>query len=684
MGAFEKIFKRLGYISDKAVQETSGTTVVISGVRSSGETDELLKSRYPRITKMALDWVQTQSPSMRNVLLQKGVSNALLNTMETIQSAYVAPSISGIGPAKQMLTEWWFNPIWGQPRLADLKTLKMLARGHIGSMCIEAILDQVMQVEWDVVPKYRHQIDRPAGMQAEEREQTINLMAFLEDPNRNHDNWNKIVRMMLRNILETDDGVGVKVYQDYMRPPVPNVQIASTGDVRSYTAQPAWDQVPVPGSPLIEFYAEDGSSFLKQTDMHGYLMNYWQYSFVVPRRPVRFETNEILYIMQNPRAGSPYGYSPFESLVDTLTMLGKAAQFNEHFYENSAIPALQFDYPWIKNVEELEAMGKYLEENFMGPDKSFRTIATQGGVKVNTISFNPRDLQNIEVQDFYIKLCLAKLKVPPVILGLEQGGGLGGGASGAAQAQAAIHKSRAIKPLMTLFEHATNRSLVPDVLGIPTQECLVEFRWGSMIDIEERERMARIDQVYLGTGVMVPNEVRQRDQMDRVPWGDGPFIPGAGLFGDLSAQPVPEGGKSPGGIMEVENAQAPHTAQQEPAAMNVDRPTGVSESQNVRSIAHTGGRGPTETAGGTFKSLESRSTMMKNGLRELTKEARDRIKDGEDYESVERDVLPRAKGLILGILKPKSRRAIASADSTVDDFRAVLAELGVMHRAGEL
>ncbi len=681
--------KRVGYISDKAVKaQESATSVVISGSRSLETIDQTLARKYPKISKWVMDYIEMQSPSMRKVLLQKGISNALLSTMETVQSAYVAPSVSGIGPAKQMLTEWWFNPIWGQPRMTDIKTLKTLSRGHIGSMCVEAILDQVMQVEWNVVPKYRHQLERPVGMKTEEKAQEINLEAFLDDPNRNHDNWDKLLRMHIRNILETDDGLFVKVFEEYMRPPVPNVQIASTGDVRSYTAQPAWDQVPKPGSPLIEVYAEDGSSFLKQTDMHGYLMNYWQYSFVTPRRPVRFETSEILYVMQNPRAGSPYGYSPFDSLVDTLTMVGKAMQFNEHFYENSAIPALQFDYPWIKNVEELEAMGKYIEDNFMGPEKSFRTVATQGGVKVNPISVNPKDLQNLELQDFYIKLVLAKLKVPPVILGLDGlgGGNTGGGGTGSAVAQTAVHKSRAIKPLMTLVEHAINRNLVPDILGVAPSDSLVEFRWGDMIDIEERERMARIDQVYLGTGVMVPNEVRQRDQMDRVPWGDGPFIPGAKLFGDISAKPVPEeGGTSPGGIMEVGNAQAPHTAQQEPAAMNVDRPQGISESQDVQAIAHTGGRGPTEIAGGVIKSIANpKAEVMRKGLQELTKEARDRLVDGESYESIERDVLPRVKALVQGIIKPKSARSMALANESIEDFKDVLARLAVAHRAGEL
>jgi hypothetical protein len=684
--------RRIGYEPARALENPSATTVSIAGTRQLLSYDQLLAQKYPRISKWVTDYIEMQSPSMRKVLLQKGISNALLSTMETVQSAYVAPSVSGVGPAKQMLTEWWFNPIWGQPRMTDIKTLKTLARGHIGSMCVEAILDQIMQVEWDVIPKWRHQINRPVGMKQSEAEQKVDVWSFLEDPNRNHDNWDKLLRMMLRNVLETDDGVFVKVFEEYTRPPVPNVQIASTGDVRSYTAQPAWDQVPMPGSPLIEVYAEDGSSFLKQTDMHGYLMNYWQYSFVVPRRPVRFETNEIMYVMQNPRAGSPYGYSPFDSLVDTLTLVGKAFTFNEHFYENSAIPALQFDYPWIKSVEELEAMGKYIEENFMGPEKSYRTIATQGGVKVTPISVNPRDLQNLELQDAYIKLVLAKLKVPPTVLGLPmgasgRGGGMGGAA--AAQQQAAVQKSRAIKPLITLIENALNHDVIPAILGVSPADCLVEFRWGDMIDLDERERQAKIDQVYLATGVSTVNETRQRDQMDPVPWGDVPFIPAAGLTGGLPVTPKPTAGGAGGSSPSSSDASKSIETGSPGVDMGRDawdRATMSTARTNVESIAPAGGNTATSIPGGLMKNakLQSQAQTLRDGLTELTKEVRDRLIDHESYESIEKDVVPRARNLINSVLAPKTARGHQVVNDSLGDFIDAIAKLGVLSKTGDL
>src|SRR5437899_2371813 len=130
-----------------------GTMSISVGGVGKFDFNKKLLEKYPNITGY-LAYIASESPSVKSQLQKGQVSDALLSTLETVQSAYVAPSVSGIGPAKQMLTEWWFNPIWGQPRLVDLRTVKQLARGHIGSMAVEAILDQIMQVEWDVIPKF--------------------------------------------------------------------------------------------------------------------------------------------------------------------------------------------------------------------------------------------------------------------------------------------------------------------------------------------------------------------------------------------------------------------------------------------------------------------------------------------------------------------------------------------------
>src|SRR5690349_17548498 len=115
MGLSERLRKMGKDIEDRPIPETPvHGTVSLSRSTADKQLDDLLLKRYPKINTAVLDFIQNESPSVKARLQKeyqtKGISNALLATMETIQSAYVAPSISGIGPAKQMLTEWWFNP----------------------------------------------------------------------------------------------------------------------------------------------------------------------------------------------------------------------------------------------------------------------------------------------------------------------------------------------------------------------------------------------------------------------------------------------------------------------------------------------------------------------------------------------------------------------------------------------
>ena len=668
-----------------------GTMSISVGGVGKFDFNKKLLEKYPNITGY-LSYIASESPSVKSQLQKGQVSDALLSTLETVQSAYVAPSVSGIGPAKQMLTEWWFNPIWGQPRLVDLRTVKQLARGHIGSMAVEAILDQIMQVSWDVIPKFRTQVDRPPQTKAIEREQTAQVESFLEMPNRNKDSFNKLLRMFIRNILETDDGTMVKVFEEYERPDTPNVQSASTSDIRAYTAQPAWDQVPKKGSPLIEIYAEDGSSFLKQVDMHGYLMNYWQYSFVVPRRPVRFETSEILYVMQNPRAGSPYGYSPFESLVDTLNFIAKAQLYNEHFYENSAIPALQIDYPWIKDTNTLEEMGRYIENTFLGPDKAFRTLVTNQGTTVNTINWNPQQLQMLEMQDFYIRLAMAKLKVPPMIVGLTGGatGQGGGGGSASAPVQQAVHKSRAIKPLIGLVEDALNAQLIPDICGVGIEDCYVQFKWGEMVDVEEQERQAHVDQVYLSSGKVTINELRLRDGQDPVSYGDLPFLPQAKFPPSLFPQQAGGwmGGTSGGGSTSSMPMPSSQEGKGESGAPTTDQYSTVSQSRMPRSIGATPreGRGYGSIPGGEFKNLEKSADddaiRIGRALQDILKEAYDNMKDRpKDTDKILQVAVDKADTAIEYHLTKDGPAAKKEASR---NFRRILSDMAVEIRDGKL
>ena len=438
---------------------------------------------------------------------------ALTGFSQTLEAGYAFPVVSNLGRNKAVLSEWWLNPIHGQPRLMDIRTVRSLARNGVGSMCTEKILDIIAQQEWTIRPR---KIE--GGKDKFNRSHADKIKEFLYNPNRNNETLDSVIRKIGRNILETDDGVGVKVFSEYkegMNPNtnmginvVPNPQYTPETDLRDMVTI---DRTPTRNAELIEFSAEDGTSFLKQTDMHGYLLNYWQYSYIVPKRPIGFIPREICYISINPRAGSPYGYSPFESIIDWLTYIIQAGKYNRRFYENSSFFPMHITFEDVKDKQDMQYWQDYLQHNFMGPEKAWGAFLTNGHVKVSPITFNNRDLQNLETQQWYFKLVCAKLKVPPSMLGFTENVN-----RATAGQQTATFRSEAIRPLTKAIERAFNREVIPDL----DPDACCEFAFIQYSDLDEEQRRANNEAVYIQNSVKTPNEVREGMDMEEVEGGD--------------------------------------------------------------------------------------------------------------------------------------------------------------------
>lgn len=398
---------------------------------------------------------------------------------------------SGFSNNKAILTEFWVSPLYGQPRLVDLKTVKMLARHGIGSMAVEKILDIIAQEQWTIQAKRGE----------EKNQQHIDeILEFFHNPNRNNETTDSIIRKVGRNILETDDGTIVKVFDKYeeIQPPQYYGEIVPQHNTRTSTGYPA-DKIPTENAQMIEMYAEDGTSFLIQSDMHGSILNYWQYSFIIPRRPIKFIPREICYIKQNSHPGSLYGISPFEAIVDYLQFIILAGKYNQRFYENSSYPAFQLDLPNVKTQADIEAWAEWFRKNYMGHEKSWQALITNGGAKVTPLTFDNKALQNLESQQWFVDLILAKLKVPKALLGIPEGTNratMGG--------QVAMFKTQAINPLKKIIAAEINKHIIPEL--DPDGCC--EFIFLQKTDLDEETKRSAIYAAYLQNSVYTPNEVR--------------------------------------------------------------------------------------------------------------------------------------------------------------------------------
>ncbi len=106
---------------------------------------------------------------------------------------------------KAVLTEWFWQPIRGQPRRVDTNELRKYSNTIWVQSIVMTILNQISSIPWDVVPK--------KGKEQEDlKEQIKTAKEFLECPNKNEESLYDLIRAWIKDVLEIDAGVLVKVF----------------------------------------------------------------------------------------------------------------------------------------------------------------------------------------------------------------------------------------------------------------------------------------------------------------------------------------------------------------------------------------------------------------------------------------------------------------------------------------
>lgn len=345
--------------------------------------------------------------------------------------------------------------------------LRWFAKSTWVNMCINKIINTVLSFDWNIVPLGDH-ISEKLVSQVDD---------FLTDPNSNNETFEHILRKILRDILEIDAGVIVKVF----------------------------DQ----SKNLREIYAVDGGTILIQTDEHGVLQKYYQYSYT-GQQPIPFDKDEIIYIMLNPQTNSPYGYSPLQSIIDVVKTLVYSIEQNKLYFEEGNIP------PGIISLigmsqDDFERFKAYWEEEVK--DKKHKLPAINTDVKFIPFSFTLKDIQFLETQEWFSRLVMASYGVPPSLLGFTDTVN-----KATSENQTYNFMTTTIMPIIRLLEYHFNHQLI-----WPHISDQVALKFTPPEDYLEMERRAKINKDYLQLGVITINEVRASMGLDPVPWGDEPF-----------------------------------------------------------------------------------------------------------------------------------------------------------------
>ena len=144
------------------------------------------------------------------------------------------------------MTEWFYNPLKGQPRYIDIYRTRALAASEWVTMCVNTIIEEVASIEWEIKPKDPNLENAPPEELLIEMDR---VKDFLENPNPNKgETISTIFRAALRDSLEIDAFNIIKGFSpsSYVRHPAGGYELKPQGQ-----------------RELVELFARDGGSMLK-------------------------------------------------------------------------------------------------------------------------------------------------------------------------------------------------------------------------------------------------------------------------------------------------------------------------------------------------------------------------------------------------------------------------------------
>jgi HK97 family phage portal protein len=222
-----------------------------------------------------------------------------------------------------------------------------------------------------------------------------------------------------------------------------------------------------------------------------------------PRRVIHFR-------VPDPRDPYSAGLSPLRACFEQAAMTSEYAAMKRSIYDNAALPSVIIHPEQGMGADERDRFEKLWEQKFQKGGQGKALIA-QTRMAVTVLSRSMGDLAALADLKATKEDIANAFHVPLPLLS---------GDTNLANMQAAdhLHKTLAILPRLRRRDEKLNEQLVP--LFDPTGRLFLQ----SDDPVPgNRELALRECQVYLRNGVLTINEVRSRQGLPPVPWGDGPL-----------------------------------------------------------------------------------------------------------------------------------------------------------------
>jgi len=423
------------------------------------------------------------------------------------QPAYESPPQND--EYKAYIPNFLYKPPFGYPLNKNVLHLKALAKNPFIFSVIRTLKDEASTCKWEI----RHKKEFAKEAFDADNSDVQRVSNWFYNPNGNEESFNEIIGQWIVDLCEVDAAVGVKVFN-------------KKGE-------------------FSQLFARDGSSFLKNPDIYGYLggrdeivyayreMNpnltmpykikiyaaayaetaaYYQYGWTGNALPVPFGRREIVYIMSNPRTDSIYGRSPLEVIEEVLLTLVYGTQYNTDFYLNGNAPdglinLVGADQDVAKAFQEGLRSKMKTQDDLLGNSRRVgHMYPVYGGPQATFVPFqlSSKDMEIIEQQKWFTKLVWSAFGVTPDQMGYSEDSN-----KAVSQTQGAIYKRKALKPLLKKIEYAINSQIMTEL--DPSGK--LEFAFEDY-DVEEELRKNTLYKLQIEMGIKTPEMVAEEEGID--------------------------------------------------------------------------------------------------------------------------------------------------------------------------
>ena len=442
--------------------------------------------------------------------------NSIAMPVYSPRTKSIAPATEHSEPAKRLHRQVVTQQ--GEPRFDNLLTARVLERTPQVSLPMNEVKDQLTALEWTVQPTKEDPTPR-------ERVAGERLEARLDgDFNDNRQAFDHLLKLYVNDIISIDTGT------------LEIVPTAETIDDKRWMSElyhldgmvmtkvlDERGRIPAPPEPAywkygnranVKFFTERGLDLEKLIETTTYRR------FLLQRRhrPEPFSRDEVVWTENNPRPyqESVYGFGIVQQVQRWAEILMNQDIANiRHFSDDEfskGVLAIA-----TESQTELDRFRSYWKDEVKG--KTDTTLPIVGGGGDNTfIPFQEplKELQYLESQQWYSKLVW-------YLFGLNESEiGASGDVNLATAREHAVQVwRRTTKPLAKLIEHDLNAQLLPTTYEYHLADGNIEFTFVKehpKVKELERERI-RND---LQLGVATPNEVREAEGDEPLPWGDAP------------------------------------------------------------------------------------------------------------------------------------------------------------------